>query len=147
MKTLSTFCFLLVSPFYFAQQVNSVWLDFNNAKATINDEGGFFNNASAAIAGYEIPKNSGLSTIYSGSYWIGAEDQLGQLHVSGKKYSLGGSESAFHSGPIAESIAYGSINYSNQYQNAVWAVTNNEIQDHIANYQSAGYVVASSIAN
>jgi hypothetical protein len=147
MKTLSTFCFLLVSPFYFAQQVNSVWLDFNNAKATINDEGGFFNNASAAIAGYEIPKNSGLSTIYSGSYWIGAEDQLGQLHVSGKKYSLGGSESAFHSGPIAESIAYGSINYSNQYQNAVWAVTNNEIQDHIANYQSAGYVVPTSIAN
>jgi hypothetical protein len=147
MKTLSTFCFLLVSPFYFAQQVNSVWLDFNNAKATINDEGGFFNNASAAIAGYEIPKNSGLSTIYSGSYWIGAEDQFGQLHVSGKKYSLGGSESAFHSGPIAESIAYGSINYSNQYQNAVWAVTNNEIQDHIANYQSAGYVVPTSIAN
>ena len=147
MKVLSIVSLVVFMHTIYGQQVNNIWLDFNNAKATINDEGGFFNNATAAIAGYEVPKNSGLSTIYSGSYWIGAEDQFGQLHVSGKKYSLGGSESAFHSGPIAESIAYGSINYSNQYQNAVWAVTNNEIQDHIANYQSAGYVVASSIAN
>jgi hypothetical protein len=147
MKILPLFGALTVATSLFGQQVNSVWLDFNNVKATVSDEGGFFSNVAASVAGYEIPKNSGKSTIFSGSYWIGAEDQFGQLHVSANRYSWGGTQSSFHSGPIAESIAYGSINYSNQYQNAIWMVSKYEIDDHIANYQTTGYVVPTSIAN
>ena len=80
--------FLLIIPLFIighltnAQVLNNTLLDFNNVKATLNDEGGFFNNAAAAIQGYEIPKGSGLSTIYAGSYWIGAKDVFGNLHVS-----------------------------------------------------------------
>lgn len=147
MKVLSIFSVLSFTFHLYGQQVNSVWLDFNNVKATISDEGGFFSNVAASIAGYEVPKNSGRSTIFSGSYWIGAKDEIGQLHVSGKRYSWGGAQSSFHSGPIAESIAYGSINYTNQYQNAIWTVSKFEIDDHIANYQSTGYVVPTSIAS
>ena len=147
MRILPLIGVLIVATSLFGQQVNSVWLDFNNVKATVSDEGGFFSNVAASIAGYEIPKNSGRSTIFAGSYWIGAEDQFGQLHVSGNRYSWGGTQSSFHSGPIAESIAYGSINYNNQYQNAIWMVSKYEIDDHIANWQSTGYVVPSAIAN
>jgi hypothetical protein len=60
-----------------AQVLNNTLLDFNNVKTVLNDEGGFFYNASAGIPGYEIPKGSGLNTIYAGSYWIGAKDAFG----------------------------------------------------------------------
>lgn len=130
-----------------AQVINSINLEFNNVKARLFDEGGFFSNTSAFTAGYEVPKGSNLSTIFGGSYWIGAEDQFGNLHVSGTKYSWGSSTSAFHSGPLAESIAYGSVAYSNLYQNALWKVSKAEIMNHINNYQSSGYVVPTAIAN
>lgn len=130
-----------------AQIVNSSVLQFNNVSAYLNDEGGFFNNVPAANAGYEVPKGSNLNTIYSSSYWISGTDPSGNLRLSGVRYSMGGSESAFHSGPIAESIAYGSVAYSNQYQNALWKVSAAEIDFHIANYQSAGYVPPTSITS
>jgi hypothetical protein len=62
-----------------AQIVNSIVLDQNNVGCTLFDEGGFFNQVSAGIAGYEVPKGSGLRTIFSGSYWVGAEDPQGEL--------------------------------------------------------------------
>lgn len=143
--------FILIIPVFFfghlnfAQVLNNTLLDYNNVKTILNDEGGFFYNASASTPGYEIPKGSGLHTIYAGSYWIGAKDEFGNLHVSGTTYSTGGSGSAFHSGPTAESIAYGSTNYSNLYQNALWKVSDAEIQNHIANYQNTGYIIPNSI--
>jgi hypothetical protein len=129
------------------QIVNSEILDANNVSAYIHDEGGFFNRPSNATAGYEVPKGGGVSTIFAGSFWIGAQDVNGELRFSGKRYSLGGSNSGFHSGPIAESIAYGSINYSNQYQQAIWRVSKTEIVNHMLNFNNSGYTIPSSIAD
>ncbi len=128
-----------------AQIVNSTVLDQNNVSCTLFDEGGFFNQVSAGLAGYEVPKGSGLSTIFSGSYWVGAEDPQGNFHVSGKRYNAGGTQSSFHSGPIANPSFYGSINYSNKYQNAVWKVSQDDIVFHQQNYQNTGYVIPNSI--
>jgi hypothetical protein len=130
-----------------SQIINSAILQYNNVKARLSDEGGFFTNDAAVTAGYEIPKGSNLNTIFVGSYWIGAEDQWGNLRVSGKQYSMGGMQSAFHSGPISSTNTYASVGYSNLYQNALWQVMASEIDYHINNYQLAGYILAPSIAN
>jgi hypothetical protein len=148
MKKIFALIFILsLSKSSFSQVVNSAILQFNNVKARLIDEGGFFTNIAASTAGYEIPKGSSLNTIYTGSYWIGAEDSLGFLHISGKQYSMGGAESSFHSGPISETNAYSSLAYTNLYQNALWKVAAAEIDNHINNYQSSGYIIPPSIAN
>jgi hypothetical protein len=140
--------FMSLNVFWvYGQIVNSTLLDANNVSAYIHDEGGFFNRPSNATAGYEVPKGGGVSTIYAGSFWIGAQDVNGAFRFSGKRYNMGGSNSGFHSGPIAESIAYGSVSYSNLYQQAIWHVTAAEINAHIAQFATTGYNIPASIAD
>jgi len=82
MKTL-LFAFIAIQAFMStAQQTNYMPLDHNNVSCLLDDEGGFFNNLPSGLAGYEIPKQSGLSTIFAGSYWMGAQDVNGALYMS-----------------------------------------------------------------
>jgi hypothetical protein len=142
------FAFIAIQAFMStAQQPTYMPLDHNNVSCLLDDEGGFFNNLQSGLAGYEIPKNSGLSTIFSGSYWMGAQDVNGTLYMSAAKYSAGGSWSAFHGGPISTTQAYNTLAYSNEYQDAIWKVSKAEILAHQANAQNLGYVVPAAIAN
>lgn len=150
-STKTVFQSILISVFIStsvsAQFVNNVSLDRNNVRCNVYDEGGFFYQNATGMAAYEVPKGSGLSTIFSGSYWVGALDPNGVPHVTGKKYNTGGSDSGFHSGPIANPSYYGSSAYNTAYQNALWKVSQAEIDEHIQLAQTAGYVVPTSILN
>ena len=119
-----------------AQQTSYLALDHNNVSCLLDDEGGFFNHLQLGTNGYEIPKNSGLSTIFAGTYWIGAEDVNGTLYVSSVMYSGGGSWSAFHGGPIANNSIYNSLAYLNPYQQSIWKVSEAEITNHQTNFQT-----------
>jgi hypothetical protein len=142
------FAFITIQAFMStAQQPTYMPLDHNNVSCLLDDEGGFFNNLQSGLAGYEIPKNSGLKTIFAGSYWIGAQDVNGNLYMSAAKYSAGGSWSAFHGGPIADASAYGTMAYANAYGDAIWKVSKQEILTHQANFQSPGYLVPTAIAS
>jgi len=120
-------------------------LDYNNASGIIGDEGIFFSRNSLGVAGYEIPKGSGKNTIYSGSLWVGAEDVNGLFYVSGSKYGTNSLQSQLHSGPIADPIQYTSLDYQNQYSEAIWKVNQQEIDYHIQNYNQIGYSPPQSI--
>lgn len=128
-----------------AQFANQMILDHNNVSCILTDEGGFFTNPILAQAGYEVPKGDSVNSIFAGSFLIGAQDPMGQTYFSGRKYSLGGSESSFHSGPIADPFFYGTISYTSAYQNALWKVSSGEIDLHQQNYQNAGYTVPNAI--
>ena len=142
------FAFITIQAFMStAQQPTYMPLDHNNVSCLLDDEGGFFNNLQSGLAGYEIPKNSGLSTIFSGSYWMGAQDVNGTLYMSAAKYSAGGNWSAFHGGPIADASAYGTMAYANAYGDAIWKVSKQEILTHQANFQTPGYLVPTAIAS
>ncbi|MEY5002149.1 MAG: hypothetical protein RLZZ211_2185 [Bacteroidota bacterium] len=128
-----------------AQFANQMILNHNNVSCILTDEGGFFTNISSTNAAYEVPKGDSVNSIFAGSFLVGAQDPMGQIYFSGRKYSLGGSESSFHSGPIADPFFYGSISYTNAYQNALWKVSSEEIDLHQQNYQNAGYTVPNAI--
>ena len=147
MKTL-LFAFIAIQAFMStAQQTNYMPLDHNNVSCLLDDEGGFFNHLQVGMNGYEIPKNSGLSTIFAGTYWMGAEDVNGALYVSSVMYSGGGSWSAFHGGPIANNSAYNSLAYMNQYQQSIWKISEAEITNHQTNFQTPGYVVPNALSS
>jgi hypothetical protein len=147
MKIIQTLCCVVLACAHWAQQSSYQSLDHNNVACSLDDEGAFFSQLQAGLAGYEIPKNSGLKTIFAGSYWIGAQDVNGNLYMSAAKYSAGGSWSAFHGGPIADASAYGTMAYANAYGDAIWKVSKQEILTHQANFQSPGYLVPTAIAS
>ena len=147
MKIIQTLCFAVLACANWAQQSSYQSLDHNNVACSLDDEGAFFSQLQAGLAGYEIPKNSGLKTIFAGSYWIGAQDVNGNLYMSAAKYSAGGNWSAFHGGPIADASAYGTMAYANAYGDAIWKVSKQEILTHQANFQSPGYLVPTAIAS
>ncbi len=128
-----------------SQVNNTRIIDKNNASAIIGDEGFFFNNSIIGSAGYEIPKGSGLSTIFLGAFWVGAEDQYGDVYFSSGHYGSNFTPYHLHSGPIANSGQYTSLDYSNQYQESIWEVTKLEINNHISNYSNVGYSIPQSL--
>lgn len=129
----------------YAQIENTELLEFNNASTVIGDEGVFFTRNSLGLAGYEIPKGTGKTTIYSGSIWIGAEDINGEFYVSGSTYEATSLNSQFHSGPIADQSLYASQSYQNQYSESIWKISQQEIEYHVQHFDQAGYVAPSSI--
>ena len=78
-------------------------LDVNNVRATILGGGDMWWNL--ADAQYEIPKGSGLNSLFAGSLWIGGVDAGGQLKVAAMTYRQSGSD--FWPGPL--DVATGTI--------------------------------------
>ena len=71
-------------------------MDVNNVRATILGGGDMWWNLSEAQ--YEIPKGSGLNSLFSGALWIGGVDAGGQLKVAAMTYRQSGND--FWPGPL-----------------------------------------------
>lgn len=125
----------------FAQ--NSV-LDYNNVSALVGSSGVQFSNTQSSIAAYEVPKGSGLKTIYAAAFWFAGIDQNGVLRNSNPKYTPA---SDVFTGPYSTTSSYSDPQYFSKYQYSNWYVTNYDIVNHIQNYMQPGYVVPASIAN
>ncbi|MFK7783988.1 MAG: hypothetical protein AB8B56_02670, partial [Crocinitomicaceae bacterium] len=142
MKYLLLFtCFSTVSVF---GQFSTSILDFNNVSTHLTDGGLLFNNAVSNNPGYEIPKGSGNHAIYNSAFWFGGADVNGQIHLSGTLFD-GGAD--LFPGPIADPTMYTSSDYASQYQNSIWTVIQDDIDDHILNWNQSGYTVPASIAS
>ena len=117
-------------------------LDINNVKTTLLNGGDMWWNLSDGR--YEVPKNSGIHSLFNGGIWIGGLDDEGQLKVAAQTYRQSGND--FWPGPLdnVRLSADGSLN--NQYgttNTAVCAqynfhhvITRAEVQEFIA-YSSA----------
>jgi hypothetical protein len=77
---------------------------------------------------YEIPKNSGKKSLFAGAFWIGGEDQGGNLRVAAQTYRQSGSD--FWPGPVdttnASTDAFRCQNYDR-----VWKITRQEVMDYL----------------
>lgn len=126
-----------------AQTISHAYLDFNNVSARVNDGGVFFNDHANTFPSYEVPKGSGLHAIFAMSFWYGGTDVNGQLKLSAQKYD---NLTDQFKGPLTnDGIA--NPPDSGTWLSALFPVTKPEIDNHIANYASAGYTVPSNIAN
>jgi len=72
-------------------------LNINNVRALIQTGGDLwwdFQNAQ-----YEVPKNSGRTSLFAGSLWLGGKDVSGQLKVAAVRFRSGGTD--FWTGPLS----------------------------------------------
>ncbi|MEY3845727.1 MAG: hypothetical protein RL293_2149 [Bacteroidota bacterium] len=141
------FTFLSNGVFCFGQPTQST-LDFNQATASILDEGVFFSkpNSTYIEPGYEIPKGSGINAIFSAGFWMAGLDQWGQLFLSAQRYAQT-NQNDFYSGPYSTYHTYMDPSYVAKYSEAIWTVTKAEIEFHAQHFQDPGYVIPSSIQN
>ncbi len=116
---------------------NSQTVDFNNASCSVA--------ANGFMEEYKVPKNSGITSIYSMSLCMGGKDATGQLKSAVALSSQSGAD--YSPGPYSFTSDNSNPTYLSAYSNSVWSVSLAEIQNHITNYNQAGYVMPSGIAN
>lgn len=125
----------------FAQVVPVTSIESGNVKGTVHHNGQLFHSSGQYAPGYEFPLNSGKSTIYSSGFRIGGtEDSIGgTVTASWIDYT-----SRFQSGPISSLHLYASeaVNWE-----TLWKVSEQDIANHIANFNLPGYTVPTNIAS
>ncbi len=139
-KLFSTTIALIISLLMQAQFANFDTLNVNNWAARINPCDIFFYDGGYSSLS-EIPKYSGISSIFSSNFWIGGFDSNNSLHMSSEAY--GGQGLTFSSGPYAN-------NYSSTYDvkyNRVWKLNKYEVDYHINHWNDVGYVMPEAIEN
>ena len=125
-KLLTTLFILFISTNLKAQYV----FEGTNLRATLNNAGDLFYDPNTFFPGFEIPKNSGLHTVYIGQFWIGGIDSAtGNLAVSAQTYRQ--IINTWYGGPIS--------NVYTGFYDSVYHATQQEVNDHLANFNNPGY--------
>jgi len=72
--------------------VAAIDLDINNVRARLMTGGDMWWNLGLQVAAYEVPKNSGKSSQFAASCWIGGFDKQNQLKVAAQTYRQDGND-------------------------------------------------------
>jgi len=138
----TTLCFVIFSLSSFSQQIGHADLDINNVRARFNSCGNNFWDLDSA-SHYEVPKDSGITSIYSQALWIGGEDINGQLKLAGDRYYYNGKD--FWPGPISNT--YDTV-YDAEW-NKVWKINKSSIDSFKLWYNNPSaypnYIIPSEI--
>jgi hypothetical protein len=118
-----------------------VYLDANNVKAGFYPGGNLFSemvNGAIDKASYEVPKGSGIHSIYASSFWLSGLDQAGNLKGAVARYQQ---PTDWEAGPI--STTYDAL-YDSIYRH-VFKVSKAEIDYHRLNFGTSGYTMMNNI--
>ncbi len=149
MKLFSTILILLISLSSNAQVQEN--LDFNNVKASINTNGILFNDGNNG--GYEVPNGGGVSAIFSSAFWFAGQDVGGQFKLAAQTNSSNldfstGPLSTFNGTTASNGVAYGDANIIPSEivaYDRIWTISQVEIDNHLQNFNVAGYVAPQDI--
>lgn len=100
-------------------------IDINNIKAEVNSDGTLFWNL--ATGQFEVPKGSGVHTIFANALWIGGVDASSTLKIAGQTYRQTGTD--FWPGPLS-SMATTDSATMNAY-NKIWKINKCDIDTYI----------------
>jgi hypothetical protein len=134
LKTISLLAILFSSQLVLKGQATNT-LDINQIRASFESDATLFDGT------FEVPQGSFNNSIYIGQVWIGGLDSSGQLHMTAQTYRQQGNDLFY--GPIADN--YLDPTYNQHDDVAKVGIYN--INDHILNYTSPGYIVPPEIAD
>lgn len=115
-------------------------LSVNNIKAKIYSNDYLFWDKKTGKPAFEAPNGSGKHSNFATSVWIGGRDVNGQLRVAGQRFGNGDD---FFPGPIMDPVSY---QKDIEKWDRVWRVTKPEINYHISQWSSPGYIMPKDIA-
>lgn len=122
-------------------------LDANNIKTLINPYGLHFWDGPKTDDNYiyEFPKESGKSTIYNSTFWIGGMDQDDQLRLSAERFRAQGID--FWSGPLSVENNSLSIDTATVVEwHQVWKLNKYDVEYHKYNWNQPNYEPVENIA-
>lgn len=132
MKHKSLLLLGLCSSLAFGQ--NSITMNFNDCSGRLNNSGHFFSDQANSLATYKVGSLFDPTAIYQLNFSALMKDS-----ANADRYALTNYEqSDFSWGPIASN--YSDTTYLQRY-NKIWRVNQAEIQNHIANLNTPGYIV------
>lgn len=134
MKLLKTYLFIISFAFLNLSigQFNSTKLEHNNASVHLSDAGTFFYDFENHTRGYEIPKGSGLSPIYSTQFWFAAIDAQSEIHFVQGGIPNEGSD--VFNGPISNPGTYTTTDYQNKWNKSIWSICQTDIDNFKLQY-------------
>ncbi len=136
--------FLVLAPILIKAQYSfeNEQLDTSNTVLNVYSNGALFNDPFMFQAGYEIPKGTSIHAIYAGGLWLGGFDDISaDQHIAVNTYT--DSVTDFFEGPIASNYDQA---YNDRYAD-VWKISKAQIDHHVQNWNTAGYVVPDWIEN
>jgi hypothetical protein len=68
---------------------SSAYLEFNNVKTIIHSGGNMWQIAGQNLSQYEVPKGSGIMSLFTSALWLGGVDINGQLKLAAVRYRDG----------------------------------------------------------
>lgn len=80
----------------------STYMQLNNVKMVVHTAGNLWQIPSQNYSFYEVPKNSGIMCLFTGSLWLGGTDLSGQLKLAALRYREG---QDYWTGPLTEMLA------------------------------------------
>lgn len=124
---------------------NFKFLDANSVKTTILNRGDM--HWDLAAASYEVPKNSGASSVFASGLWIGGLDAGGNIHLSAMTYRQAGMD--YWPGPL--DTLNGTTDSATAFAyDRIWKVDHNQIAEFqyyfsVGSVQNGGYTPARDI--
>ena len=116
-------------------------LTVNNVRAYIETGGTMWFKE---LAEYEVPRGSGKTSMFCAALWIGGRDAAGQLKVAAVRFRQVGDD--YWTGPLkitgASTTQSMCIKFDKHFK-----ITRAEVDEHIASYNTSGYVMPTSISN
>lgn len=84
----------------------TTYLDLNNVRAMVHTAGNLWQVPNQNYSQYEIPKNSGIMTLFTAALWLGGTDVNNQLKLAALRYREG---QDYWTGPLSQ--VYAETNY------------------------------------
>lgn len=114
-------------------QNNFKYLDINQVKAGISNNGSMHYDPVTGNASYEVPVGSGTHSDYLTSLWVGGYDNNNILHLAAQTYRQSGGD--FWPGPLDTTNAAITPAVSNQYDR-IWKLNRTDIDQFITNFSN-----------
>ncbi|MFH1319588.1 MAG: T9SS C-terminal target domain-containing protein, partial [Bacteroidota bacterium] len=128
-----------------SEPTGSTYLEYNNVKALIHTGGDMWWDLKD-FAEYEVPKGSGVHSMFLGDLWLGGTDVNGQLRIAAQRYRTPGVD--YWTGPLDTLTAEISPETCAEWDKH-FVITRAEVEKHVAwcNDNSAfdGYNIPKSI--
>lgn len=115
-------------------------IEYNNVRARVNNNGSWFYDMANQRAGYFVPKDENIASIFSTGFWMGGLVTDQSLNLAALQYGEG---TEYSVGPISNNSS--TLEFLDKY-NHIWRISHQEILTHQANYASPNYEMPWAIA-